>query len=171
MEIPKYARRLAAAVCLSMAGIANATPISVSTGDLGNNVIGQAGSFAVSLSASAPSNVQPASIDVKYGLWNSPDVQVSVFFNSTLVGSFLADQGYIAPGPEFASFDVTGLLLEGANAILFDGFGANGGAYVVGQVTLNYDGARTNGIPEAGTLALLAAGLAGLGIAKRRRKS
>src|SRR5687767_10215330 len=80
---------------------ATAAPISVTTGDLGTNVIDNAGAFAVALAATTPSNVLPATIDVIYGLWNSPAVSVSVFFNGSLVGSFLADQGFISPGPEF----------------------------------------------------------------------
>ena len=171
MMLSTFCRLVTAAGCLLIGAAANAVPVSVSTGDLGNNVIDDAGFFAVSLNATTPSNVLASTIDVKYGLWNSPEVTVSVFFNGTLRGSFVADLGYVSPGPAFVSFDVTGLLLAGSNAISFDGFAANNGDYVVGQVTLNYDDSRTNGVPEPDSRVLLAVGLAGLGIARRRRKA
>lgn len=139
-----------------------ALPVTVSTGDLGENVINDAGLFQVNLDAETPSNTIASILNIKYGLWDSPDVAVSVFFNSTLIGSFLADQGYTSPGPEFIDFDVTGLLLNGMNNILFNGFGSSTGAYIIGQVNLNYDNSGTAPVPEPTTILLLGAGLIGL---------
>lgn len=167
----KRKAQLALVLTLSLvSSFANAVPITASTGDLGNNVINEAGLFGVSLIANTPSNSLASSIDVKYGLWNSPNVLVSVFLNTSLIGSFLADQGYISPGPEFITFDVTGLLLNGLNTISFDGFGANSGDYVVGQVDLNYDNSGVS-VPEPGSLVLLALGLGGLVVSRRKTKA
>lgn len=148
---------------------AHALPITASTGDLGNNVIYDAGLFDVFLNADTPSNSITSTLDIKYGLWNSPDVDVSVFFNSSLVGSLVADHGYISPGPEFISFDITGLLLDGENTISFNGFGANTGDYVIGQVDMNYDNSGNASVPEPASVALLGLGLAGIGFSRRKK--
>ena len=143
----------------------NAAPNIVSTGDLGNNVITGAGLYEVFLDPPhIPSNSAPSNIEVKYGLWNSPDVDVSVFFNDTFLGNFIADNGYISPGPEFITFDTTGLLFDGLNKISFNGFGVEGD-YVIGQVDLIY-----NPIPEPETYAMLLAGLGLLGYRLRLRE-
>ncbi len=149
---------------------AQAVPVTASTGDLGNNVISSAGLFEAFLNASSPSNALPASVDVKYGLWNSPDVLVSVAINGTTIGDFIANTGYSSPGPSFTTFDVTGLLLDGLNTISFNGFGASSGDYVVGQVDLNYDDNRAS-IPEPATLALLGMGILGMRLASRRKQA
>jgi hypothetical protein len=109
-----------------------------STGDLGNNVIEDAGAFEVFAVLKEPSNVDPATMVVKYGLWNSPEVNVDVYINDVFLGSFFADVGYITPGPEFAEFDVTGLLVHDDNKIVCTGNGANDGDYVVGQIDISY---------------------------------
>jgi hypothetical protein len=159
----------AAIPCFFISTVANAMPITVSTGDLGNNVIRNASSFQVFLPANTPLNNLASSIDITYGLWNSPEVLVSVFFNSNFLGNFLADEGYIDPGPEFTSFDVTGLLLNGLNTTSFDGLSANDGDYVIGKVALNYHTAES--IAEPSSLALAVIGLAGFRLVARCRKA
>jgi hypothetical protein len=131
---------------------AQAELITWTTGDLGNNVIDDAGEFIVNPDLIDPSNTDPATLTVKYGLWNSPDVPVDVFLNGTLVGNFVADQGYISPGPEFAVLDVTGLLLNGLNTLRFTGNSVNNGDYVIGQVDLTYNSVGAV-VPEPSTLA------------------
>jgi hypothetical protein len=161
-----------ATACLLIAPAAHAAPITVSTGDLGENVIWKAGLFEVFLDASSPSNVLPANLVVKYGLWNSPPVVVSVFFNNTQVGAFEASLGYVSPGPEFASFPVTGFLQNGPNKVVFNGFSVNIGDYVIGQVDLNYDDdpGPPAPIPEPASLVLLGSGLLGVAAAARKRR-
>lgn len=130
---------LAATVLGLLAGAAGQVRPGVvtwSTGDLGNNVIDDGGTFTVNPDLVNPSNVELASLVVKYGLWNSPNVPVDVSFNGTSVGSFVADLGYISPGPQFATFDLSGLLLGGLNTVLFTGSGS--GDYVIGQVDVTY---------------------------------
>lgn len=156
------------ALLFCLTSVTYAIPMTASTGDLGNNVILDAGLFEVSLNADTPSDTIASSIDITYGLWNSPSVDVSVFFNSTLVGNFIANTGYIIPGPQFISFDITGLLLDGLNAISFNGFGANDGDYVVGQVDMNYDSVISS-VPEPASIALLGLGLAGIGFSRKKK--
>ncbi len=149
-------------------GMAHAIPLTSTTGDLGNNVIWDAGSFDIFLDADLPSTSISSILDIKYGLWNSPLVIVDTFFNGTLLGSFTADHGYISPGPKYISFDITGLLVDGANHIMFTGNGANSGDYVVGQVDMNYDGSSAP-VPEPATMLLFGTGLVGL-VGSRLRK-
>ena len=146
-------------ICTGVVG-AEVQPVTWTSGDLGNNVVYDAGGFSLFPELTNPSNVLPAELVVKYGLWNSPDVLVDVFFNDVVVGNLLADDGYISPGAEFASYEVTGLLQKGENTILFTGHGANDGDYVVGQVDLHYN------IPEPMTVFLL--GLGSLALLRKR---
>ena len=146
---------------------ANADPISVSTGDLGNNVINDAGDYTWGPLLISPSGLGADVLTIKYGLWNSPSVLVNVWLNSTNIGNFMADQGYISPGPEYFVVDVTGLLVGGLNNIFLTGNNVNLGDYVVGQIDLDYDSAS---VPEPGTLALFGLGLLGMGLTRRRKK-
>ena len=150
---------IAVAIC-GMGRVASAGLIEWTTGDLGNNVIIDGGDFNVFPLLILPDNGQPAELEVKYGLWNSPEVPVDVYLNEIFIGSFVADQGYITPGPEFITFDVTGLLLDGENTVLFTGSGF--GDYVIGQVWVRY-----YDIPAPATMGLFALALCGY---KRRRR-
>ena len=129
---------LAMVLTFSFPVLATAAPANWSSGDLGFNVIPSGGTYESFPDLVTPSNAFPASLEVKYGVWNVPDTTVDVYFNGTLVGNFIADQGYINPGPEYASFDITGLLMSGTNTVFFTGNGI-GGDYVVGQVDIDYD--------------------------------
>ncbi|MDX2151179.1 MAG: PEP-CTERM sorting domain-containing protein [Bryobacteraceae bacterium] len=152
-------------VLFSFATALYSAPVTVSTGDLGNNVIDGGTAYSLNLDAFGPSNVLPAEITIKYGLWNSPNVPVDVFFNSSLVGSFLADNAYLSTGPAFIAFSVTGLLVDGTNVIKFESTGP--GDYVVGQVDLRYDGSAST-VPEPGSIALLGSGVGVLVFLRKR---
>lgn len=150
-------------VCVSaIAACAGASSAQViwTTGDLGTNVIDGGVDYSVFPDLDMPDNSLASTLTVKYGLWNSPDVPVDVLLNGNFVGSFVADQGYISPGPSFIDFDVTGLLLDGNNEVLFSSTGP--GQYVVGQVDLTYFQ-----IPAPASAALL--GLGALAATRRRR--
>ena len=144
---------------------ASASTISVSTGDLGNNVIAGSVDYFWNPVLTAPIGSGPDELDIKYGLWNTPEVPVNVFVNGTLAGSFVATSGYIAPGPQFTSVDVSGLLLDGVNQIRFTG--SSTGDYVIGQIDVTYDSASA---PEPTSLLLFGSGALGVFARMRRRK-
>ena len=117
---------------------------TVSTGDLGYNVVAAAGSYTWSPTISATTTALPATLEVTYGLWNDPGVQVHAYINGTEVGSFFVNVPYIDLGPSSNSFNISGLLLDGVNTVRFDGLGANEGEYVIGSITLHYNLPSTN---------------------------
>lgn len=151
---------LTAALISTVTLAARADVVTVTTGDMGDNII--PGGVQVTWQTPPLDNPQnPEFMDVKYGLWNSPDVLVHAFVNGTETGTFLAHLGYHTPGPSFASFDISGLLIDGVNVINFVGEsaipGTAPGQYVLGQVTLRF-GAESS-VPDGGStcgLALMA---------------
>jgi len=162
----------ATTVVLVMIGMAFASPVTVSTGDLGLNVIDKdsAWTYEVALSATTPSNILPASIEITHGAWTG-SVYVQTYFNSSLVGGFDNTMGYNNPGPQYANFDITGLLLDGINTITFRGIESNEDyCYVIGQVDMHYDNSASgNPVPAPATIILLGSGIFGL-MGVRRRK-
>ncbi len=135
----------------------------VSTGDLGiTGVSDSAGNVEVELNAVTPSNSFSATLDIKFGLYNSPDVDVNVYFNGSLAGNFVANQAYF-PNPQYITFDVTGMLIDGLNLISFSKGSSSEGDYIIGQVDLTY-----SSVPIPSTIILLGIGV--LGISRFSRK-
>lgn len=119
--------------------VLTANAASVSTGDLGANVVSAGGAYQWSPAVSSPSSGLPARLTVTYGLWNDPDVLLYAYVNGTEVGSFMVHDGYFFPGPSTNSFDIAGLLVDGVNTIRLDGLGSSPGDYVVGSIELDYN--------------------------------
>lgn len=74
-------------------------------------------------------------LKIKYGLWNSPDVRIIIRVNGANVGSVVADQGYISPGPEYAMFNITNNISAGTDLIEAVAV-AGGGEAVIGYIAV-----------------------------------
>ena len=111
---------------------------TVSTGDLGLNVITAAGAYEWSPTVSSLTNGLPATLAVTYGLWNDPPMTVHASVNGTEVGSFLVNVSFF-DGAVTTTFSFSNLLVEGANTIRLDGLGENEGEYVISQIDLTYN--------------------------------
>jgi hypothetical protein len=81
-----------------------------------------------------------AILQMKYGLWNSPEVPLAVYVNSHRVGVWLADQGYITPGPEYGRVNIGRYIIAGSDHISVTAMG--GGEAVIGYVAV---ATRTSG--------------------------
>jgi hypothetical protein len=144
----KSVRLLAVAGLFLVNSIVPLQADSVSTGDLGYNVVTLGGAYSWSPTIPAPSATLAATLEVVHGLWNDPGVTVHAYVNGTEVGTFLSDVGYIFPGPSSNSFNITGLLVDGVNTIVFNGLGQSAGDYIIGGITVNYNlPAPTNNPP------------------------
>ena len=123
---------------LSLQIAATTKAATLSTGDLGLNVITAAGAYEWSPTLSSLTNDLPATLTVSYGLWNDPEVTVHASVNGTEVGSFLANNPFF-DGAATATFSFTNLLVDGANTIRLDGLGVSEGEYVISQIDLTYN--------------------------------
>ena len=88
---------------------------------------------------------------------------METFANANFAGSFVADLGYISPGPAYTSFDVAGFLIDGINEVSFS-TSATTGDYVIGQVDLHY-----SAVPIPAAVWLFGSALAGLGWMRRKQ--
>ena len=140
-----------AAAALILAAVTHGQTVIATTGNLGSNVVGGLVPYNLTLTViSVP--VEGVMLNVTYGLWNSPDVPVTVKLNSVTVGSFTADNAFFS-GTRTDQFNVTSLVTVGANTVNF--LGSSTGDYVISQVEF-----ITAAIPEPSTYLLLGAGLA-----------
>ena len=78
-----------------------------------------------------------SALELRYGLWDSPDMDMDVYLNGALVFTAVADTGYSSPGPEYLDADTTGLTIPGVNELVVEC--SSGGEAVMGQLTLTYD--------------------------------
>jgi hypothetical protein len=90
------------------------TQVLWDSGELADHIFG--GETLEYTTADLPPVTQ-AELQFKCGLWNSPDANLTVSLNGTELGSVVADQGYISPGPEYVTWDITHAIKVGANLI------------------------------------------------------
>ena len=96
-----------------------------------------------------PFDTCPSQLTFQYGAWAFAPVDIEVIVNSVSVGQVTADLGWITPGPSSATFDVTGLLLDGENTVVFTGHGVSISIYAMGQVDLICDPLPVQNVPPA----------------------
>lgn len=88
------------------------------------------------------SGATDATVQIEYGLWSSPDVELEVWVNGAQVGSVLCNAGWYSPGPSFDRWDITALLVPGPQTIEVVAVvplgGAGGGEAILGSLTVDY---------------------------------
>jgi len=84
--------------------------------------------------------VTEASLTLKYGLWNSPDVTFEVYLNDALVGDVLVNNSYISTGPYYETWDVTTLIVPGVENTVDVVALVGGGEGIVGRIDIDYEG-------------------------------
>jgi hypothetical protein len=104
------------------------------TGNIDHHILG---GQSISWSPVLPQQDQTY-IKIKYGLWNSPEVPLEVWVNSSYVGTCYANFGYISPGPKYAVANITNYLVSGIN--LIEIIATSGGEAVIGYVGVGVRG-------------------------------
>lgn len=120
-----------------------------------------------------PSAFGPATLTVRYGLWNGPGtatVSLMLMFNGNALSPVTVNDGYYSTPTTF-SWDVSSLITAGLNSL-----GALGNtlsedtSYAVGEISLTYEtSAATSDVPLPASLPLALLALGTLGLANRRR--
>ncbi len=115
---------------------------NISTGDLGLNIIKNAGIYEWSPTVTPLTNGTLATVTVSYGLWNSPEPTVHTLVNGTEVGSFVVSSPF-PDGAVTTTFTFSNLLVDGVNTIRLDGGGPLGAEdeydYVISRIDLTYN--------------------------------
>lgn len=60
---------------------------------------------------------QSSELEFKYGMWEGTDCELTVELNGVELGTVLADDGYLSPGPQYSSWNTTFTLAAGVNNI------------------------------------------------------
>ena len=102
------------------------------TGNIDQHIVG---GQTISWTTDLP-QVAATRLKIKYGLWNSPDVPLGIYVNNNYVGTVVADQGYISPGPEYAQFGIGNYIVSGPDLIEVRAEGT--GEAVIGYVGAGY---------------------------------
>lgn len=140
---------------------------TVSTGDLGTNIIfaSNGGVFEWNFAVPSLQALPQPSLFVRYGAWNAIGTDIiDITLNGTLLGSLTNLTGYLQPGPATANLDA-GALQVGNNSLVFSMGGGTIHDYVINEATISY----TAAVPEPSTYAMLALGLVAVGLRARRR--
>ena len=166
-ELEEDTLRTFSVFCLFLLSAVTLFGGTVTTGDLGTNIITGSTPFTVNLIATGIDFGQPADIYVKYGLWSGGTDTIDVFVNDTAIGTLTTSHGYVLPGPQYATLPFAGaLLVDGSNAVKFIGQASQ--EYVIGKVDLNYADAGGVVVPEPNAALLVLAGIGVLAVSKRR---
>jgi len=106
------------------------------TGDIEDHLWG---GDSVAYTTDELSPVSEATLTLKYGLWNSPEVVFEVYLNDALVGDVIANNGYGSPGPSYETWDVSELIVGGVENVIEVIAQVGGGEAVVGRIDIDYE--------------------------------
>ena len=109
------------------------------SGELADHISGNQTLNYTTDSITAPAQSR---LEFTYGIWDTPVGILSVSLNGTFLGSVLANQGYIKPGPQYKEWAVGGILQDGVNTIKVEASPSTGEA-IVGAFTI-YEGASAS---------------------------
>jgi hypothetical protein len=141
---------------------------TVSTGDLGINIIyaENGGTYQWDFTVPSLQAFPEPSLFVRYGAWNgsSSDI-IDITLNGTLLGSVTDLVGYLSPGPATVTLGAGGALQAGNNSLVFSMGGGTRPDYVINEATMTF----TAAVPEPSSYAMLALGLAVVALRARRR--
>ncbi len=141
---------------------------TVSTGDLGTNIVyaDDGGTYQWDFTIPSLQALPEPSLFVRYGLWNGYGTDIiDITLNGTLLGSVTDLVGYLSPGPATVTFDAGGALQAGNNSLVFSMGGGSRPDYVINEATITY----TAAVPEPSSYAMLALGLAVVALRARRQ--
>lgn len=101
----------------------------------GPTLVPAAGNYTWSPTIAAPDGTQNGTLNFEHALFFGPPVVVHVSVNGSEVGTFNAD----SPAFTTSSFNIGGLLVNGANSIVLSGGGVSPSDYFINSATAQYE--------------------------------